>query len=154
MSNLWKLFLISMLPVIELRGGIPVGMAMELPFWQVYLVCVLGNMVPVPFLIKFSKELVSWLAKKRVLGGFFQRLIDKADAKAKSIGRYELLGVMLFVALPWPGTGAWTGSLVAALLRLRLFSAILAVLAGVLLCCLIMGVVSFGLLEAIGFALP
>ena len=154
MSNLWKLFLISMLPVIELRGGIPVGMAMELPFWQVYLVCVLGNMVPVPFLIKFSKELVSWLAKKRVLGGFFQRLIDKADAKAKSIGRYELLGVMLFVALPWPGTGAWTGSLVAALLRLRLFSAILAVLAGVLLCGLIMGVVSFGLLEAIGFALP
>lgn len=154
MSNLWKLFLISMLPVIELRGGIPVGMAMELPFWQVYLVCVLGNMVPVPFLIKFSKELVSWLAKKRVLGDFFQRLIDKADAKAKSIGRYELLGVMLFVALPWPGTGAWTGSLVAALLRLRLFSAILAVLAGVLLCGLIMGVVSFGLLEAIGFALP
>ena len=154
MSNLWKLFLISMLPVIELRGGIPVGMAMELPFWQVYLVCVLGNMVPVPFLIKFSKELVSWLAKKRVLGDFFQRLIDKADAKAKSIGRYELLGVMLFVALPWPGTGAWTGSLVAALLRLRLFSAILAVLAGVLLCGLIMGVLSFGLLEAIGFALP
>ena len=154
MSNLWKLFLISMLPVIELRGGIPVGMAMELPFWQVYLVCVLGNVVPVPFLIKFSKELVSWLAKKRVLGDFFQRLIDKADAKAKSIGRYELLGVMLFVALPWPGTGAWTGSLVAALLRLRLFPAILAVLAGVLLCGLIMGVLSFGLLEAIGFALP
>ena len=154
MSKYLTVFFISMIPLLELRFAVPIAVGMDLPYLPALAVCVLGNMVPVPFLIKFSKELVSWLAKKRVLGDFFQRLIDKADAKAKSIGRYELLGVMLFVALPWPGTGAWTGSLVAALLRLRLFPAILAVLAGVLLCGLIMGVVSFGLLEAIGFALP
>lgn len=135
-----------MLPIVELRVGLPAGVAMGLDFWQVYPVSVLGNILPVPFLILFSKQVVSFLAKKRVLGGFFEKLINKADEKARSIGRYELLGLFLFVAVPLPGTGAWTGSLVAAVLRMRLLPAFAVICAGVLTAGIIMGVLSFGVL--------
>ena len=144
------LFVISMMPIVELRGGIPVGAAMGLPFWQVYLICVLGNLFPVPFLIKFSKTVLLFLAKKRILGGFFQKIIDKANAKALTIGKYELLGLCLFVAVPLPGTGAWTGALVATALQLRLLPSCIAISVGVLISGLIMGGVSYGLLEALG----
>ena len=146
-------FFISMLPLVELRGGIPAGVAMGLDFWQVYPISVLGNILPVPFLILFSKQVVTFLAKKGVCGGFFQRLIDKADEKARKLGKYELLGLFLFVAVPAPGTGAWTGSLIAAVLRLRLIPAFLVITGGVLTAGLIMGVVSFGLLGAVGIIL-
>lgn len=148
--NYLYLFLVSMLPVVELRGGVPIGLAMDLPFWMVYLVCVAGNMLPVPLLIKFSKAVVTWLAEKKVFGGFFQRIIDKADEKAHSIGKYELLGLWLFVAVPLPGTGAWTGSLVAAILRLRLLPACIAILCGVMTSGLIMGVLSLGVIGMFG----
>ena len=146
-------FFISMLPIVELRGGIPAGVAMGLDFWQVYPISVLGNILPVPFLILFSKQVVTFLAKKGVCGGFFQRLIDKVDEKARKLGKYELLGLFLFVAVPAPGTGAWTGSLIAAVLRLRLIPAFLVITGGVLTAGLIMGVVSFGLLGAVGIIL-
>lgn len=146
-----QLLLISMLPVIELRGGIPYGvMSLELPFWTVYGICVIGNILPVPFLIRFSKSVVEWLAQKRILGDFFGKIIRRADEKAHTIGRYELLGLFLFVAIPLPGTGAWTGSLVAAILRLRLVPALIAISLGVMTSGIIMGILSFGLLEAIG----
>lgn len=148
-NKYFYLFCISMLPIVELRGGVPAGMAMGLPFWEVYLVCVLGNILPVPFLMLFSKRVLTWLAERQVFGGFFQRIIDKADEKAHSIGKYELLGLWLFVAIPLPGTGAWTGSLVAAILRLRIIPAFFAICAGVLTSGLIMGAVSYGLIEAI-----
>ncbi len=139
------LFIISMMPIVELRGGVPIGAAMGLPFWQVYLICVLGNLLPVPFLIKFAKAVLTFLAKKQIFGGFFQRIMDKANEKALSIGRYELLGLCLFVAIPLPGTGAWTGSLVATALQLRLLPSLAAITVGVLISGLIMGGVSFGL---------
>ena len=146
-----QLLLISMLPIVELRGGIPYGvMSLGLPFSVVYPLCVLGNILPVPFLIKFSKAVLSWLAEKRVLGGFFQKIIDRADAKAKTIGKFELLGLFLFVAIPLPGTGAWTGSLIAAILRLRLVPAFLVITLGVLTSGFIMGILSYGLLGAFG----
>jgi len=143
-------FLISMLPIVELRGGIPAGVALGLDFWQVYPVAVLGNVLPVPFLILFSKQVVSFLARHHICGDFFERLICKADEKARAFGRYELLGLFLFVALPLPGTGAWTGSLIAAVLRLRLIPATVTILCGVLTAGIIMGVLSYGLLGAIG----
>ncbi len=154
MNPYLHLIFISMLPVVELRGGIPYGvMGLGMPFLEVYPLCVLGNILPVPFLIKFSKAVVSWLAEKRVLGDFFGRVIRHADQKAKTLGRWELLGLFVFVAIPLPGTGAWTGSLIAAILRLRLWPAFLCISLGVLASGLIMGVLSYGLLEAIGIFL-
>lgn len=143
------LFCISMLPVVELRGAVPVGAAMELPFWSVYLVSVLGNLLPVPFLVLFAKTVLQKLATLPKAGGFFSGIIKKADQKAAEIGSYEKWGLFILVAIPLPGTGAWTGSLVAALLRMRLGSAFLVIAAGVLASGLIMGGVSYGLFAAL-----
>lgn len=143
-NRAFYLFCISMLPVIELRGGMPIAAASGIPFWEAYLICVIGNMLPVPFLILFSKTVLSWLARQKKIGQFFQRIIDKADAKSKSLGKYELLGLCLFVAIPAPGTGAWTGSLIAALLRMRVWQACLSILLGVMIAGFIMGGISYG----------
>jgi len=125
-------------------------MASGLDFWTAYPLAVLGNLLPVPFLILFSKQVVSFLAKKHVCGDFFAKLIKKADEKANSLGKYELLGLFLFVAIPAPGTGAWTGSLIAAVLRLRLVPAFCSISLGVLAAGGIMGLLSHGVLEAFG----
>ena len=131
-ENKWfYLFCISMLPIVELRGGIPAGAAMGLPFWPVYLICVLGNLLPVPFLILFAKTVLQKLATLPRIGGFFGRLICRADAKAAEIGQYEKWGLFILVAIPLPGTGAWTGALVSALLGLRMKFALPAIAAGV-----------------------
>lgn len=146
-------FFISMLPIVELRGGLPAGMAMGLSFWETYPVAVLGNILPVPILILFSKQVVSFLAKHKVCGDFFGKLIRKADEKGKTLGKYELLGLFLFVAIPLPGTGAWTGSLIAAVLRMKVLPAFGVILGGVLAAGVIMGILSFGVLGAIGIVL-
>ena len=140
---LW-IFLISMLPIVELRGAIPVGIGMGLPVWSTYLVCIVGNILPVPFLILFSKTLLNWLSTWPKIGPFFQRFMKKADEKAQNLGKYELLGLYLFVAIPLPGTGAWTGSVIAAILRMLLVKATMAIAAGVLTSGLIMLLVSQG----------
>lgn len=143
-------FFISMLPIVELRGAIPVGATLGLDFWENYLLCVLGNVLPVPFLILFAKGILEWLSRFEKIGSFFQKIIRKADEKAKNLGKFELLGLFLFVAVPAPGTGAWTGSLIAAILRLRLRSALLAIVLGVMASGIIMGILSFGLLSFLG----
>ncbi len=143
-------FFISMLPIVELRGAIPVGATLGLDFWENYLLCVLGNVLPVPFLILFAKGILEWLSRFEKIGPFFQKIIRKADEKAKNLGKFELLGLFLFVAVPAPGTGAWTGSLIAAILRLRLRSALLAIVLGVMASGIIMGILSFGLLSFLG----
>lgn len=145
---LW-VFFISMVPFIELRGAIPAGTVMGIPFWLNYLVCIVGNILPVPFLILFSEKVLHWCTKIPKIGGLFQKIIDKGQKKTAKIGRYELLSLFLFVAFPVPGTGAWSGSLVAALLHLPVKKASLAIAAGVLLCGLIMGAVSWGVFDVI-----
>ena len=134
-----------MLPVVELRGGIPAGAAMGLPFWSVYLTCVLGNLLPVPFLILFATKIMEYLSTLPRVGGFFQKIIRQADEKAAKIGQYEKWGLFLFVAIPLPGTGAWTGSLVAAVLRMRIGMAFLVIAAGVLVSGFITGGIAYGL---------
>lgn len=149
-ENKWfYLFCISMLPIVELRGGIPAGAAMGLPFWPVYLICVLGNLLPVPFLILFAKTVLQKLATLPRIGRFFGRLIRRADAKAAEIGQYEKWGLFILVAIPLPGTGAWTGSLVAAVLRMRLLPAVLIIAAGVLVSGFITGGIAYGLFTAL-----
>lgn len=147
-NKLFYLFCISMLPVVELRGGIPAGAAMGLPFWEVFTICVLGNLLPVPFLILFAKAVLQKLSTLPKVGPFFARIIRRADEKAASIGQYEKWGLFVFVAIPLPGTGAWTGSLVAALLRMRLAPALLCIFAGVLASGLIMSGISYGIFTA------
>ena len=142
-QNKWfYLFCISMLPIVELRGGIPAGAAMGLPFWPVYLTCVLGNLLPVPFLILFAKKILEFLSTLPRIGGFFQKIIRRADQKAAEIGQYEKWGLFLFVAIPLPGTGAWTGTLAASLLDMDFKKSVLACMGGVLLAGVIMGVLS------------
>lgn len=149
-ENKWfYLFCISTLPIVELRGGIPAGAAMGLPFWPVYLICVLGNLLPVPFLILFAKTVLQKLATLPRIGRFFGRLIRRADAKAAEIGQYEKWGLFILVAIPLPGTGAWTGSLVAAVLRMRLLPAVLIIAAGVLVSGFITGGIAYGLFTAL-----
>ena len=131
---LWQTFFVSMLPVLELRGALPLGLALGLPLGQAYAASVLGNMLPVPFIILFIRPLLDWLRKQsRLFARFAQWLEDRADKKGDLVIRYRLLGLVLLVAVPLPGTGAWTGALVAALLRLRLTTSIPAIFLGVLL---------------------
>lgn len=143
------LFLISMAPLVELRGAMIYAALNEMPFWESLLCCFIGNMIPVPFLIKFSKQVLTWLSKMDKIGWFFQKIIDRGNRKAKKIGGWELLGLFLFVAIPLPGTGAWTASLVSALLQLRIKDCVPAIALGVLVCGIIMGVVSFGIVSFI-----
>ncbi len=146
-----KIFFISMLPIIELRGAIPVSQAMGLPLLSSYIVCVLGNMLPVPFIYLFARRVLVWgsqLSNKR-LSSFFTWFLqkgEKAGEKLLSKGSNSIyIALMLFVGIPLPGTGAWTGILAASILDLEAKKACLAVLAGVLLAGVIMAIPSFGL---------
>lgn len=150
-SKLLFLFLLSMVPVIELRGAIPIGVAWGFPFWLNYLVCVAGNILPVPFLVLFARRVLFWCATWPKVGHLFQKIIDRGNAKVDKLGRYELLGLYLFVAIPMPGTGAWTGSLVATLLQMRLLPACTVIALGVMTSGLIMWLGSTGLFGFLGF---
>ena len=133
-----------MVPFIELRGAMIYAAVADLPFLPSLLCCVIGNLLPVPFLIKFSKAVLLYLSKWKKIGWFFEKIIDHGNKKAEKIGNMELLGLFLFVAIPLPGTGAWTASLVAALLQLRVKKSFLSISVGVITCGIIMGILSFG----------
>lgn len=122
---------ISMLPVAELRVGLPFGVALGLPLYLAFLSSVLGNMLPVPFIIAFIRPLFKWIKEKTRLGSLIERLENRAFKKADKVYKYEMLGLFILVAIPLPGTGAWTGALIAALLDLRLKNAIPAIFLGV-----------------------
>lgn len=104
------LFFLSMVPVIELRGAIPLGMAWGIPMWQTYLISVIGNILPVPILVVFARRVLFWCATWPKVGHFFQKIIDIGNRKIGKLGNYELLGLYIFVAIPLPGTGAWTAA--------------------------------------------
>ena len=136
---------ISMVPVIELRGAIPVGLGMGLPFYAVFLTALIGNLLPVPFLILFTRRVFEWLRRKSdLLERFVSRLERKAASKEALLKKYELLGLCILVAIPLPGTGAWTGSLVAAVFDIRLKHAFPVIALGVLIAGVIVSLVSSG----------
>ena len=149
MEKYLHLFAISMVPLIELRGAMIYAAANDMPFLTSFICCVIGNMLPVPFLIKFSKGILLRLSKVNKIGWIFQKIIDRGNKKAGEIGGWELLGLFLFVAIPFPGTGAWTASLVSALLQLRIKKSLLAIGIGVIVCGIIMGVLSFSVANII-----
>lgn len=140
-----SVFGLAMIPVFELRGAIPVGVAAGLPFWMVFLTAFLGNLLPVPFLILFTRRVFEWLrTKSALLERFVSRLERKAATKEDLLKKYELLGLCILVAIPLPGTGAWTGSLVAAVFDIRLKHAFPAIALGVLIAGIIVSVVTYG----------
>jgi len=126
--------LISMLPVVELRGGLPAGVAMGLPIPVAFAASLVGNMIPVPFIILFVRPLFQWV---RIhipkLEGFISHLEARAEAKSADVLRYQTWGLLIFVAIPLPGTGAWTGALIAAVLNMRLKRAVPVILLGVVI---------------------
>jgi uncharacterized membrane protein len=138
-------FFISMVPVIELRGGIPAGVAAGLPVFWAALVSILGNMVPVPFVLIFIRKLLVWMeTKSSILGKFAKMLRDKADANKEKVLKYECWGLVLLVAIPLPGTGAWTGALVAAMMDMRLKRAMPAIILGVVIAGIIVTTLTYG----------
>ena len=138
--------LVSMLPVVELRGGIPFGVGIGLPLPLAVLTSVAGNMLPIPFLILFTRRGFVWLrCHIPALEGVISRLERKAESKKQIVLKYEFWGLLLLVAIPLPGTGAWTGALVAALMDLRLKSAMPAIFCGVLVASVIVTCIVLGL---------
>ena len=141
------IFLISMVPLIELRGAIPFSQGFGLPIVQSYIICIIGNMLPVPIIYLFARKVLEWGADKPVIGKFFTWCLEKGHKGGKKLqekaGKGLFVALLLFVGIPVPGTGAWTGTLAASILDMDFKSTIIAVMLGVLLAGVIMMVVSF-----------
>lgn len=140
------LFIVSMVPLIELRGSIPLGAAFGMDWHIVFLISVIGNLLPVPFIIWFGRPLFGWLKTTRLLSGITKKYEAALMKKADKVTRYEAIGLCLFVGVPLPGTGAWSGAAIAALLNMRMKPALLSIAGGVLIAGVIMTVGSYGLL--------
>jgi len=163
------IFLISMIPLIELRGAIPVALSpadmtffgglhgMGIPLVNAYATCIIGNMLPVPLIFFFARRILEWGADKKVIGGFFRFCLEKGHKGGAKLqektGKGLYFALFLFVGIPLPGTGAWTGTLAASLLDMDFKKSVVAVLAGVVLAGVIMGLVSAGVFTALGAAM-
>ena len=144
-------FLVSMVPIIELRGAIPIGVGYGLPYWVAVMVSVIGNIVPVPFIILFIRKIFMLMRKwSEKLDTLVTKLEKRAESKSEVVQKYAFWGLFILVAIPLPGTGAWTGTLAASLLDMDFKSSVLAVMLGVLLAGIIMGVASTGVFGALG----
>lgn len=143
------IFIISMIPILELRGGLIAASLLQVPITTAVPICIIGNVIPVPFILLFIRQIFKWFRNVPLIGGIIRRLEKRAMSKSDSIKQYEFWGLVFFVGVPLPGTGAWTGSLIAALLEVDFKKAILAVLLGIIIATVIMSIVSYGLLGAI-----
>ena len=138
-------FFCSLIPVIECRGAVPLGCGMGLPWWQTFLLAVAGNLLPVPFILLLIRAILKWMANSRIkffnrIAAWLNRKVEKHKGK---IEKYSYWGVVLFVAIPIPGTGAWTGSLIAGVLELDFKKSMLAATLGVLIATTIMTILSY-----------
>ena len=142
-------FIISRIPILELRGGLLVAAMLKVPMLQAIPLCIIGNIIPIPFILLFIKQIFKWMKNFKVFRGLVEKLEKRAMSKSDSIKRFEFWGLALFVGIPLPGTGAWTGSLIAALLEIDLKKAVLSILIGVAMATIIMSFVSYGVLGTI-----
>ena len=148
LGKLIATFFISMAPIIELRGGLPYGIALGLDYPVALAAAVLGNMVPEPFIIVYIRHVFTWLRERsKWWDEKITRLEKKAHLKGRVVRKYSTIGLCILVAIPLPGTGAWTGALVAAVLDMRLKKAIPAIFLGVCIAAAIMTMVTFGLIH-------
>ena len=139
-------FAISMMPVVELRGGLPYGIVLGLPYILALVASILGNMLPVPFIVYYIEKIFAWMRKRMPkLDGFVTKMEKKAEGKEDIIKKYGYLGLTILVAIPLPGTGAWTGSLVAALMDMEPKKAFPCIFAGVLIAATIMTFITYGI---------
>lgn len=137
--------LVSMVPIVELRGGIPFGVTLGLPVWAAYLAAVIGNILPVPFILVYIRRIFQWMRRRLPrLNRLVDKLERKAHLKGQRVTKYKYLGLAVFVAIPLPGTGAWTGSLAAAFLDMPLRKAIPSVIAGVLIAGMAISILTYG----------
>lgn len=148
MPDILKVFFMSMLPIVELRGSIILGAGLHMPWWQTFLVSVIGNLLPIPFILLFIRKILEWMKNVKHLDKVALWLEAKAHKNSKKVMRFATFGLFLFVAIPIPGTGAWMGALIAALMDMRLkyslFSLTLGVLvAGTIMVCACYGFVGF-----------
>ncbi len=133
-----------MLPVVELRGAIPVGAALGLHWHLSFVLSVLGNMLPIPFILIFMKRVLKWMKSTKRLKGIAERIENHAIKKSSLVGNIEALGLIIFVAIPLPGTGAWTGAMIASFLNMKLRHAFFCILIGVILAGFIVTGLTYG----------
>lgn len=147
MRNYLKILLVSMFPLVELRGAIPYSQYLHLPIIPSYIICIIGNMLPVPFIYLFARKVLMWGQKQKIIGNFCRFCVlkgEKAGAKLKAkAGRGLFWALLLFVGIPLPGTGAWTGTLAASFLKMDFKTTTVAVVLGVILAGIIMMSASF-----------
>lgn len=146
-------FLVSMVPLIELRGAIPYAVGFNLPIIPSYIIAIIGNMLPVPFIFLFARRILVWGSDKKYIGKFFNWCLKKGKKGGqkleKKAGKGLYWALFLFVGIPLPGTGAWTGTLAASLLDMDFKKSVLSIMGGVILAGLIMGIISLGIFKGI-----
>ena len=147
LKDILKTLFIGMLPVLEIRGAIPVGVAAGLDPWSAFFVGFVGNMLPVPFLILLTRKIIEWMKKHHILDKLTSFLERKGSQKAHTVQKYSFWGLFILVAIPLPGTGAWTGALVASLLDMRLKRALPAIAMGVIVAGLIVLLATYGVVS-------
>lgn len=139
-------FIVSLFPILECRGGIIVGRLLGLPLMSTILASVIGNILPIPFILLFIKRIFQWLKPTKLMGPIVTKLEKKAMNKSSALDKGEFIGLLLFVGIPLPGTGGWTGALIAALLGIDIKKASVAILIGIAMATTIMSLIMYGIL--------
>ena len=136
-------FIISMIPILELRGGLLAASLLKISAAKALPICIVGNIIPIPFILLFIRQIFKWMKKTKLFRGLIIKMENRAMGKSDQIKRYEFLGLLLFVGIPLPGTGAWTGALIASLLGIDIKKSSLAILCGIAMATVIMYIVSY-----------
>ena len=144
-------FIVSLLPILELRGGLIAAKLMNVEFVRAFILCYIGNMLPIPFILLFIRKIFNILKRFKKIGSVIIKLQEKSLSIADNVRKYKLWGLFLFVAIPLPGTGAWTGALIADLLSMKTKEALPVIAAGVLVAGCIISALSYGLFGLLGF---
>lgn len=139
-------FIVSLFPILECRGGIIVGRLLGLPLASTIIASVIGNILPIPFILLFIKQIFKWLKPTKLMGPIVTKLEDKAMKKSSALEKGEFVGLLLFVGIPLPGTGAWTGALIASLLGIDIKKASVAILIGIAMATTIVSLIMYGIL--------
>lgn len=143
-------FVISLFPILELRGGMIAAKLLDVEFVKAFFICYVGNILPLPFILLFIRKIFQFLKRFEKIGKLIEKLEIRSMRKSESVKKYRLWGLFAFVAIPLPGTGGWTGSLIAALLDMRISHSFPVIAVGVLVANIIMSIFSYGLLGALG----
>lgn len=138
-------FIISMIPILELRGGLLAASLLKISAAKALPICIVGNIIPIPFILLFIRQIFKWMKKTKLFRGLIIKMENRAMGKSDQIKRYEFLGLLLFVGIPLPGTGAWSGALIASLLEVDIKKSSIAILCGLFMASAIMYIVSYGI---------